>query len=370
MTVAAECANTRENDKKEAAEAASRLLAWYDLFARPLPWRVGPAERRNGVRPDPYRVWLSEIMLQQTTVATVSSRFQQFLARWPRLADLAAAPIADVLGEWAGLGYYARARNLHACAQAVVRDHQGEFPQTEAALRALPGVGPYTSAAIAAIAFDAHAIVIDGNVERVAARFFAIDAPKRLAHALTRELLAGIWPQDRSGDFAQALMDLGAGVCTPRNPRCQDCPLSKDCEALRLGFVAELPRRAPKPEKPHRTGNAFAIFDEEGRILVERRPEKGLLGGMLGLPGTVWTEQPALPPGGAWRHAGEVRHVFTHFRLTLNVWISTASEIDPQPEGMFLPPAEIEAPTVMRKAIDVACAALPPQSQPRDLKKT
>lgn len=356
MNVSPQPASERRRRKNAPGDPASHLLDWYDAHARRLPWRVSPEDRRRGERPDPYRVWLSEIMLQQTTVATVSSRFQQFLARWPCVADLAAAPVEDVLGEWAGLGYYARARNLHACAAAIMREHNGALPQTEAALRTLPGVGPYTAAAIAAIAFDARAIVIDGNVERVSARFFAIDAPKREAYARMRDLLPGVWPVERPGDFAQALMDLGATVCTPQNPRCEICPLAESCEARRLGLVLALPRRAAKPEKPQRIGHALAIFDETGRILVERRPAKGLLGGMLGLPGTAWTEQSPPAPHGRWRRAGEVRHIFTHFRLTLTVWVGAAREIASPPAGAFLSPSQVEAPTVMRKAIDLACA--------------
>ncbi|MFZ5616057.1 MAG: A/G-specific adenine glycosylase, partial [Pseudomonadota bacterium] len=278
------------------------LLKWYDANARELPWRVGPEARKAGERPVPYRVWLSEIMLQQTTVATVRPRFNEFLARWPTVEAMAAASLDDVLGQWAGLGYYARARNLHKCAVEVAR--AGGFPKTEEELRALPGVGQYTAAAIAAIAFDAPAIVMDGNIERVAARLFAIKTPLPKAKAELKEAIGAVWPEKRSGDFAQALMDLGAGVCSPRNPKCLLCPLSAHCEARAKGIAESLPRKAKRPEKPLRRGIAYALVNSKGEILFERRPEKGLLGGMLGLPGTEWMSLlPLAGEGGAKRRA-------------------------------------------------------------------
>ncbi|HVO17494.1 MAG TPA: A/G-specific adenine glycosylase, partial [Alphaproteobacteria bacterium] len=250
---------------------AAALLAWYDRHRRRLPWRAGPGER-----PDPYRVWLSEIMLQQTTVATVGPYFTAFLERWPDVARLAAAPLDDVLHAWQGLGYYARARNLHRCAAVVARDHGGRFPDTEDALRALPGVGAYTAAAIAAIAFDRPAVVVDGNVERVVARLHAVDAPLPAAKPELRRLAAALTPDARPGDFAQAMMDLGATLCTPRAPRCVLCPLMAGCAARTRGIAEELPRRTAKPEKPTRRGVAFFAVDADGAVLLRRRDESGL----------------------------------------------------------------------------------------------
>ncbi|OFX04123.1 MAG: A/G-specific adenine glycosylase [Alphaproteobacteria bacterium RIFCSPHIGHO2_12_FULL_63_12] len=339
------------------------LLNWYDANARQLPWRIGPAARADGEAPDPYRVWLSEIMLQQTTVATVRPRYQRFLARWPSVEAMAAAPLDDILGEWAGLGYYARARNLHKCAVAVAA--RGGFPDNEADLSALPGIGPYTAAAIAAIAFDARAIVVDGNVERVAARLFAIDTPLPKAKAELKEAIAAVWPKKRSGDFAQALMDLGAGVCTPRNPKCGACPLSAPCCARAAGIAEELPRKLRKSDKPTRRGVAYALFNAKGEILFERRPDKGLLGGMLGLPCTEWSVEvraPSRKGGGViarrdWRHAGTVRHSFTHFHLELDVMTATAAKsFRPAGDQRWIAPDAARLPTVMKKATIAAIA--------------
>lgn len=343
---------------RAAMSAVSRaLLRWYDRHARDLPWRVGPRARR-AARPDPYRVWLSEIMLQQTTVATVGPRFAAFLARWPTVAALAAAPVEDILSEWAGLGYYARARNLHKGALAVAA--LGRFPDTEEDLRALPGVGAYTAAAIASIAFDRRAVVIDGNIERVASRLFAIETPLPKAKAEIRVALDGVWPAKRSGDFAQGLMDLGATVCTPRAPKCLLCPLTDHCAALAEGLAEALPRRAKKAEKPTRRGTAYALINAKGEMLFERRPEKGLLGGMLGLPGTEWAMEPATSPpvrGIEWRRAGTVRHTFTHFRLELDVMTATAPEGYRSKAGsLWIAPTAARLPTVMRKAVEAARA--------------
>ncbi|MEL6768962.1 MAG: A/G-specific adenine glycosylase, partial [Pseudomonadota bacterium] len=277
-----------------AAQAASKigaaLLDWYDAHARTLPWRVGPAARAAGERPDPYRVWLSEVMLQQTTVATVTPRFAAFLSRWPDVSALATAPREDVLAEWAGLGYYARARNLHACAAAVAERHDGRFPDTEDGLRALPGIGDYTAAAIAAIAFDRPAVVMDGNIERVMARLFAETAPLPGVKPRLKAHAAILTPQQRPGDHAQALMDLGATICTPKRPACGICPLMEACEGRRLGLAPGLPAKAPKAAKPIRSGTAFVAFDAEGRVGTVLRPDKGLLGGMRALPSTDWAE--------------------------------------------------------------------------------
>ncbi|MEZ5929609.1 MAG: A/G-specific adenine glycosylase [Parvularculaceae bacterium] len=249
--------------EKREGTPASALLAWYDANARVLPWRIGPAARKKGAAPDPYAVWLSEVMLQQTTVATVTPRFQEFLDRWPNVDAMAKAPLDDVLGAWAGLGYYARARNLHKCAVEVAK--LGGFPDAEEALRTLPGIGDYTAAAIAAIAFDAPAVVVDGNIERVTARLFAIETPIPAAKPEIKARIGELWPQKRSGDFAQALMDLGANVCTPRSPDCDACPLSKWCAAFARGDQESFPKRAVKAAKPTRFGEAYALFQRKGR---------------------------------------------------------------------------------------------------------
>lgn len=303
--------------------AAVRLLAWYDRNARSLPWRARPGEHA-----DPYAVWLSEVMLQQTTVAAVIPYYEAFLTRWPTVHALAAAPLDDVLHAWAGLGYYARARNLHACAQTVADKFGGRFPETAEALKRLPGIGDYTAAAIAAIAFGQHAVVVDGNVERVMARRFAVETPLPGAKAQLRELAGGLTPTERSGDYAQAVMDLGATVCTVRQPRCRSCPWSADCTGRAKAIAETLPRRAPKAQRPTRHGAAFWISDGNGAVLLRRRPERGLLGGMMEVPSTAWGEAPIALP--AARDAaplkvpvealpGLVRHTFTHFHLELAV---------------------------------------------------
>lgn len=341
------------------SSVAAELLAWYDDHARDLPWRVGPTARRKGVMPDPYRVWLSEIMLQQTTVATVKSYFLRFTERWPTIEDLAAADDADVMGEWAGLGYYARARNLLKCAREV-RD-LGAFPDTVDGLRTLPGIGPYTAAAIAAIAFDRPAGVMDGNVERVMARLFAVETPLPQAKPALRTFVEAETPQDRPGDYAQAVMDLGATICTPKNPACGICPIMTRCAARRAGIAAELPKKTPKSPKPIRYGIAYLARRSDGAWLLETRPPKGLLGGMLGWPCTDWAEiaPDAMPPVAAdWRDLdAEVRHTFTHFHLRLALRLADLP-MDVVPDrGHFMPrhdfrPADL--PTVMRKAFDLA----------------
>ena len=337
------------------------LLDWYDAHARVLPWRVGPADRAQGVRPDPYRVWLSEIMLQQTTVAAVRDYFHRFTARWPDVGALAAAEDGDVMAEWAGLGYYARARNLLKCARAVVAEHGRRFPETRDTLLTLPGIGPYTAAAIASIAFDESATVVDGNVERVVARLFAIETPLPAAKPELTALAARLTPAERPGDHAQAMMDLGATICTPRNPACGICPLRAFCKGHAVGLAADLPRKTAKATKPTRYGIAYLGRRTDGAVLLERRPERGLLGGMLGWPGTDWTEAepaPAPPAEGDW-HAvpGEVRHTFTHFHLILRVKTATLPQGSNPERGYFVPaddfrPADL--PTVMRKVHDLA----------------
>jgi A/G-specific adenine glycosylase len=302
------------------------LLAWYDANARDLPWRVRPAARMAGQRADPYRVWLSEVMLQQTTVPHATPYFLKFTARWPTVADLAAAPDAEVMAAWAGLGYYARARNLLACARAVARDHGGIFPDTEGGLRSLPGLGPYTAAAVGAIAFDLPTNVVDGNVERVMARLFAVEAPLPAAKPELKRLAASLVRDDRPGDWAQALMDLGAVICRPKAPLCDRCPVAAECAALATGAPDSYPRRTAKAERPHRYGVAYVLTRGDDVALV-RRPPRGLLGGMLALPtsdwrAARWSDAEALahaPAPAPWRGVGEVEHGFTHFTLTLQL---------------------------------------------------
>lgn len=336
----------------------SRLLAWYDRARRQLPWRAPPGERA-----DPYAVWLSEIMLQQTTVAAVQPYYARFLERFPTVEVLAAAPLTEVLALWAGLGYYARARNLHACAQAVVERHGGRFPSEEAALKALPGIGDYTAAAVAAIAFDLPAAPVDGNWERVVARLFAVRTPLPEAKPELRRLARTLVPQKRPGDFAQAVMDLGATVCTPQAPRCLLCPLAEDCAARAAGQPDGLPARRPKAERPLRHGVVFHAVRDDGAVLLRRRPVKGLLGGMMELPGTPWrserwseSEALAYAPGETrwWRLPGQVSHTFTHFHLELLVLSGPLPHQAPCPEARWVAPEALGAealPSLMRKVL-------------------
>jgi len=351
------------------------LLAWYDRHARRLPWRVGPKERARGIRPDPYRVWLSEIMLQQTTVAAVKPYFETFVATWPDVAALAAAPREEVMKAWAGLGYYSRARNLHACARIVAAEHGGRFPSAAARLKALPGIGAYTAAAIAAIAYDEPAPVVDGNIERVIARLFAIDTPLPAAKRPISDLQAELTPERRAGDYAQAMMDLGAAICTPKEPACVLCPIGGACIAGVRGEQARYPVKAAKAERPTRFGAAFVVARRDGAVLLRRRPDRGLLGGMSEVPGTAWQDRPpdtplqAAPLAADWRTAaGPVVHVFTHFRLELTVYRASVDDV-PAPLGCWWATAESlssEAlPSVMKKAIESAMPgatkAVPPR---------
>lgn len=345
---------------RERTVIAPLLLDWYDRHARVLPWRVPP----KGGTGDPYRVWLSEVMLQQTTVAAVKAYFERFTTLWPTVADLAAAPDEAVMAEWAGLGYYARARNLVACARAVTA--RGGFPDTREGLEALPGIGAYTSAAIAAIAFDRPETVVDGNVERVVSRLFAVETPMPRAKPVLRELAGRLTPSERPGDFAQAMMDLGATICTPRNPACALCPLNAGCAARLKGIAAELPRKEPKKSKPLRQGIAWVGFSNAG-VLLERRAEKGLLGGTLAFPSSGWDGSDLPPPATAdWREIGVVRHVFTHF--TLDLTVATASLAQNPERGDLVALDEFDPkalPGLMRKVWEIAAPqelSAPPDS--------
>jgi A/G-specific adenine glycosylase len=339
---------------------STALLAWYDRHRRKLPWRAAPGERA-----DPYRVWLSEIMLQQTTVKAVAPYYQRFLARFPTVAQLAAVPLDDVLKAWAGLGYYARARNLHACARAVTERHGGRFPDTETALAELPGIGPYTAAAIAAIAFDARATPVDGNVERVVARLHAVEDALPGAKPEIRRLAARLTPARRAGDFAQAMMDLGATLCTPKKPACALCPWMDACAARARGDAETFPRKAEKRTGKLRRGAAFVAVRADGHVLVRTRPPKGLLGGMTEVPTGTWTHD--FDPHGAladapslarakWRRVpGVVTHVFTHFPLELEVHIARVGATAKAPAGMrWVALADVAGealPNVMRKVV-------------------
>jgi len=337
---------------------SAAVLAWYDRHARTLPWRISPADRASGIRPDPYRVWLSEIMLQQTTVAAVGKYYHIFTDLWPDITSLAAAPLEAVLVQWAGLGYYARARNLHACAQTVVERHGGVMPDTYRELLTLPGIGPYTAAAIAAIAFDERVAVVDGNVDRVLARYLALPVPVRDAKDLIRYTVQAAVPP-RAGDFAQALMDLGATICAPRAANCLICPLNDGCAGHRLDPLL-FPVKPEKPVRRTRYGHAFVMLDADGDVFLRTRPDTGLLAKMTETPGSDWTGQPSTPdfPVAAdWRHRGQVVHVFTHFRLELEIWLATVPEPASLAEGWWADPREFEAealPTLFRKALAAA----------------
>lgn len=337
---------------------SSQLLAWYDANARVLPWRARP-----GQVADPYRVWLSEIMLQQTTVQAVKAYFEKFVGLWPTVEALAAAPLDDVLRAWAGLGYYARARNLHACAREVVARFGGSFPTTEGQLRSLPGIGPYTAGAIAAIAFGGRHAAVDGNVERVISRIYAIATPLPDSKPEIRARTQALVPEQRPGDFAQAIMDLGATICTPRDPNCLICPWAEHCAGRITGLAPALPRKKPKKAVPTRRGVAFWIEREDGAVLLRRRPEKGLLGGMMEVPSTEWgakigDAEPQAPLAAAWKKLpGVVEHTFTHFHLELAVWVAKDvrdGELRDGGDYRWTARAEIggEAlPTVMRKVV-------------------
>jgi len=339
------------------------ILAWYDRHARRLPWRVGPRERAAGVRPDPYRVWLSEVMLQQTTVAAAKPYFEKFVSEWPTVEDLATASDDAVMRAWAGLGYYSRARNLIAAAREVAAAG-GRFPDSAGELQRLPGIGGYTAAAIAAIAFDHAEPVVDGNVERVIARLFAIAESGAEAKAAIRAHQAMLTPRQRAGDYAQAMMDLGATICTPKRPACSLCPLRGDCAAARRGDAESFPVKAARAERPMRRGSAFVAVRSDGAVLLRRRAPKGLLGGMAEVPGSDWTAEggddfASAPLAVAWIRAPKrVVHVFTHFRLELEVYRGEAGSDAEAPAGCWWsPPDELPGealPSVMKKVIEAA----------------
>lgn len=338
-----------------AATVSDKLLDWYDRNARDLPWRSRP----GGHSPDPYRVWLSEVMLQQTTVAAVQPYFKRFIDRWPAVEALAAAPEADIMAAWAGLGYYSRARNLVKAARTVAE--RGGFPDTEAELRTLPGLGAYTAAAVAAIAFGRRAVVVDANVERVVARLFAVAEPLPGARKTIREYAGTITPEQRAGDFAQAMMDLGAGICTVRDPKCLLCPLADNCLARAEGEPARFPVKAPQPTKPLRKGRAWWI-GREGSVWLITRPDGGMLGGMRALPDDGWTARAdgsgEAPVPAVWEAAGVVRHTFTHATLDLSV-LRGSSNAQPHGEGEWWPVdriGEAGLPTLFAKAARLALA--------------
>lgn len=355
--------NTHISSNRGRKQAA-KLLSWYDAHHRDLPWRVSPANFANGVVPDPYRVWLSEVMLQQTTVEAVKPYFASFVNRWPKVTDLAEADQDDIMKEWAGLGYYSRARNLVKCARVVASEHNGTFPSNEEDLLALPGIGPYTAAAITSIAFNKPAIVIDGNIERVISRLYAIETPLPAAKTEIRQHLALMMPLERPGDFAQAMMDLGASLCSPKRPKCMLCPVNDDCQAMVNNDPELFPVKAPKKLKPSRVGAAFVAIRSDGSVLLRKRPETGLLGGMTEPPTTEWTARQdgdasvnAAPFPAPWQTTGSIRHIFTHFELNLTV--HRADNVSNQaPDGWWWSPRHElmgEAlPTVMKKVIENA----------------
>ncbi|WP_417580102.1 A/G-specific adenine glycosylase [Pelagibacterium sp.] len=352
-------AQISEENPDDAALDANAVLGWYDRHARDLPWRVPPAERARGVLPNPYFVWLSEIMLQQTTIAAVRKYFAAFTALWPTVQNLAAARLDDVLVQWAGLGYYARARNLHACAIAVVEHHGGVFPRTAAALRELPGIGDYTSAAIAAICHDEPVAVVDGNVDRVVSRYIALPKPVREEKPLVRATVQSAVPE-RAGDFAQAMMDLGATICAPRRANCLLCPLETGCKGTRTGSPLAFPVPPVKAVRPTRYGHAFVIFHPEGKIFLRQRGPKGLLAKMTEVPGSEWTSQetePDFPFEAKWKSVGSIEHVFTHFRLIVEVWTITRDH--PLDEGWWASMAALDneaLPSVFKKMLKAAGA--------------
>ncbi len=355
--------STEVSKQKETRAFAHRLLAWYDVHARAMPWRVPPEDHAQGVRAAPYHIWLSEVMLQQTQVATVKEYFLKFIKKWPTVFDLAASDQEDVLKAWAGLGYYSRARNLKKCADIVVAQHQGKFPQTFEELKKLPGIGDYTASAIASIAFDQAVAVLDGNVERVMARHERIETTFPAAKSETKVILAEILDTERPGEFAQATMDLGATICTPKRPACSLCPINDDCLGFKYGDAELFPYKKPKAVKPTRKGAAFVILNENDEIFLCKRPEAGLLAGMTQVPTNDWnsnqdgsTDTTDAPFQTDWENAGIAKHTFTHFHLELNVWkISGINELSIEGWWSGVEQVSQEAiPTVMQKVIQKA----------------
>ena len=346
------------------AAPADLLLGWYDRHHRDLPWRISPPMAARGITPDPYRIWLSEVMLQQTTVPAVKAYFALFTSRWPTVNDLANAETEDVMKAWAGLGYYARARNLKKCAEAVAFEHGGVFPDDVDGLKALPGIGDYTAAAIAAIAFNRKSAVLDGNIERVISRLHAIETPLPAAKPEMRALVAEMTPADRPGDFAQGMMDLGATICTPRRPACALCPFNAACRVLGREDPELFPRKSAKKEKPIRFGAAFVAQDETGAVLLRKRIDSGLLGGMTEVPGSAWTARvdgetgtAAAPFPADWKACGSITHVFTHFELRLSIYRSIVRRGVDAGAGWWQPKQTLDGealPTVMKKAIKQA----------------
>ena len=337
------------------------LLEWYDAHSRLLPWRVGPGASESA---DPYRVWISEIMLQQTGVKVVVPRFERFVGRWPTVDALAAASVDDVVGEWAGLGYYSRARNLHACASLVMEKHGGRFPSTERELLALPGIGDYTAAAIAAIAFGHPVAVVDGNVERIVARVLTLERPPKAVARLVKEAVGAWVPADRPGDFAQATMDLGAMICRPRSPACLACPISSRCLGCRSGAPERWPVREAKRQRPSRVGAAFVATRPDGAVLLTRRAPRGLLGGTVSVPMTAWSSRSdgatavdEAPLPADWRLRGVATHGFTHFDIALDVWTAVTNAAAPEGHWWSADPEAEGVTTLLGRVLDVARAS-------------
>ncbi len=342
----------------------NELLAWYDSHHRILPWRITPGDHKSGIVANPYRIWLSEIMLQQTTVEAVKPYFLTFIRKWPTVMDLAAASQDDVMRAWAGLGYYSRARNLKKCADIVAADHGGHFPADLAGLKSLPGIGDYTAAAIASIAFGMPIAVVDGNVERVITRLYALSTPLPAAKPEIRRLMQLLTPGKRPGDFAQAMMDLGATICTPKRPACVICPLNDNCEALKTTDPEFFPVKAPKKDKPVRLGAAFIAVSADGEVYLRGRAQTGLLGGMTEVPTTEWTSRidgetgiDAAPFGAQWVPSGTITHIFTHFELRLTIYAARNVRKPAGRDGWWISVENLDneaLPTVMKKAIAAA----------------
>ncbi len=345
-------------------EFSAALLDWYDRHARSLPWRIAPSQSKAGTLPDPYHVWLSEVMLQQTQVATVRDYYLKFLSLWPTIDALAKAENEAVMKAWAGLGYYSRARNLKKCAETIFHEYSGRFPDQYEALKKLPGIGDYTAAAISAIAFRKPVAVVDGNIERVITRQYRINRPVPQSKTEIRDIVSSLLPTERPGDFAQAMMDLGATLCSPKNPACNLCPVNSTCEGFASGDAERFPVKIAKAVKPTRKGAAFVIQNGEGEVFLRKRIESGLLGGMSEIPGTGWTARidgetgsSCLPFSGEWRRSGIARHTFTHFHLELEVWQIIICSNEKTDDGWWSPVANLRSealPTVMKKAISVA----------------